>query len=108
MPPLTDPDVITFVVFATIPASFGVAILCHRLYGIDVIIRRTLVYGRLVAILAAFYLGTISTLGAFSRALIGGSGTLAVTVSTLAAFAAFHPLRQRSGIPDAAALAARH
>jgi len=78
-----------------LPVSIGVAILRHRMYDIDVIIRKTLVYVLLVAPLAALYLVLIAVLGTASRAATGQSGVLAVTLSTLAVAAAFQPLRRR-------------
>jgi len=81
--------------FALIPAAIGAAILRYRLYEIDVIIRRTLVYAVLVATLAVVYLGGISAIGWLLRDVAGQSSALAVTVSTLAVAAAFQPLRRR-------------
>jgi hypothetical protein len=89
------PEAVGFLAWDLIPLSFGVAILRYRLYEIDVIIRRTLVYTCLIAVLAGVYLGAITTIGAASRAITGQSGTLAVTVSTLLVAAAFQPLRGR-------------
>jgi hypothetical protein len=73
----------------------GVAILRFRLYEIDVIIRKTLVYAGLVAILAFVYLGGIYLIDRTLQAVTGQSGALAVTLSTLAVAAAFQPLRVR-------------
>jgi hypothetical protein len=81
--------------FALIPAAIAVAVLRYRLYEIDVIIRRTLVYAVLVAVLAALYLGGVAVVGGLLRAATGGSGAIGVTVSTLAIAAAFQPLRRR-------------
>ena len=78
-----------------LPASIGVAILRYRLYDVDVIIRRTLVYTALVASLAAVYLTGVYVLGRALQALLGQSGTVAVTASTLAVAALFQPLRAR-------------
>jgi hypothetical protein len=89
------PEVLQFGVWAGIPAGFAVAIFRYRLYEIDVLIRRTLVYASLVAVLAILYLGAITLLGAASRAATGQNGTLAVTLSTLLVAAAFQPLRGR-------------
>jgi hypothetical protein len=89
------PQAVESLAWDLIPLSFGVAILRYRLYEIDVIIRRTLVYTFLIAVLAGVYLGAITGLGAASRAITGQSGTLAVTVSTLLVAAAFQPLRGR-------------
>jgi hypothetical protein len=78
-----------------LPISLGIAILRYRLYEIDVIIRRTIVYASLVAALALVYLGGIWLIGRMLETLTGQSGALAVTISTLAVAAAFQPLRRR-------------
>ena len=83
--------------YALLPAAMGAAMLRHRLYDVDVIIRRTLVYAALTAALAGCYLGGVAGLGALLRTVTGQSGTLAVTLSTLATAAAFQPLRRRIG-----------
>ncbi len=89
------PDVVYDVAFIAIPISIGIAILRYRLYGIDVIIRKTLVYAALAATLALVYLGGISLATWAFRSVTGQSGALAVTLSTLAVAAAFQPLRTR-------------
>ena len=76
-----------------IPVAIAVAVLRHRLYEIDVIIRRTLVYAALTLSLVGLYLCTVAGTGALLRTLTGSSGTLAVTLSTLAVAGAFHPAR---------------
>ncbi len=80
---------------AGVPVAMGIAILRYRLYGIDVIIRKTLVYAALIAILAAVYIGGVVVLSEALRSLVGGSGAVAVTVSTLGVAAMFQPLRRR-------------
>jgi hypothetical protein len=89
------PEAIIWLTWSTIPIAFGVAILRYRLYEIDVIIRRTLVYAALVAILATLYLGGVASLGWAFRSATGQSSALAVTLSTLAVAAAFQPVRRR-------------
>jgi len=79
---------------AGIPAATGIAILRYRLYEIDVIIRRTLVYGVLTAGLAGTYFGIVLTLQQAFRPLTKGSD-LAVAGSTLAVAALFQPARRR-------------
>lgn len=77
-----------------LPVSMGVSILKYRLYEIDVIVNRTLVYAGLTAILVALYLGTVFVL----QALLSGftqDSDLAVAGSTLAVAAMFRPLRVR-------------
>ena len=83
-----------FVCLGLIPIAIGIAVLRYRLFEIDVIIRRTLIYATLVAALAVLYLGGAALIGSALRGLTGSSGTLAVTVSTLAVAAAFQPLRR--------------
>jgi hypothetical protein len=85
----------TVVSFCLIPLAIGAAVLRYRLYEIDVIVRRTVVYAVLVATLAAVYLVGVTALGSIGRAATGQSGTLAVTVSTLLVAASFQPLRTR-------------
>jgi hypothetical protein len=89
-------QVLALLSFGLIPTAIGAAVLRHRLYDIDVIVRRTLAYAVLVALLAAIYLGGVALLGAGSRRLTGQSGTIAVTLSTLAVALAFQPLRGRT------------
>jgi hypothetical protein len=81
--------------YALIPLAVGLAILRYRLYDIDVVIRRTLVYAVLVAALAAVYLIGIAVFGMTFRAATGLESSFAVTLSTLAVAAAFHPFRRR-------------
>jgi hypothetical protein len=83
------------VVFVLIPVAAGVAILRHRLYDIDIIINRTLVYGSLTATLVAVYFGGIVVLQRLFVALTGEKSTLAVVASTLLIAALFNPLRGR-------------
>jgi hypothetical protein len=86
----------TFVVsLGLIPIAIGIAVLRYRLYEIDVIIRRTLVYAALVSALALLYFACVFGIQAAVRSVSGQSGTLAVTVSTLLVAAAFQPLRAR-------------
>ncbi len=80
---------------AGIPIAIGVAILKHRLYDIDVLINRTLVYGSLTVTLALIYVGGVVGLQSVFRALTGQESTLAVVASTLAIAALFSPLRRR-------------
>jgi hypothetical protein len=77
------------------PAVMGLAILRYRLYDIDLVIRRTLVYACLVAVLGAVYLAGIGLLGSLSLSVTGQSGEVAVTVTTLVVALAFQPLRHR-------------
>jgi len=79
----------------SVPTAIGVAILRYRLYEIDLIVNRTLVYGSLSAMLVALYFGGIVVLQRVFVALTGQQSTLAVVVSTLAIAALFNPLRRR-------------
>jgi hypothetical protein len=83
--------------------AVGIAILKHRLYDIDIIINRTLVYAVLTALLAAGYVATIMAFQGIGslvyqlpfRALIGQESALATVAATLAMAALFSPLRRR-------------
>ncbi|HUS14755.1 MAG TPA: hypothetical protein VM536_07020 [Chloroflexia bacterium] len=78
-----------------IPLSFALAILRSRLYDIDLLIRRTLIYGVLTALLGGAYLAAILLLQALLRPLVGTNDELAVVASTLLLVALFTPLRRR-------------
>jgi hypothetical protein len=75
--------------------SIGIAILRYRLYDIDILINRTLVYGSLTAMLIALYFGGIVVLQRLFVLLTGQQSTLAVVASTLLIAALFTPLRRR-------------
>jgi hypothetical protein len=78
-----------------IPVSIGAAILRSRLYDIDVLINRTLVYGSLTTLLVAVYVGSVISMQYAFHAIAGGNSQLVVVVSTLVIAALFNPLRRR-------------
>jgi hypothetical protein len=84
-----------FISYAGVPIAVGVAVLKYRLYDIDVIINRALVYAPLTAMLALIYVGGVVGMQAAFRALTGQESTLAVVASTLAIAALFNPMRRR-------------
>jgi hypothetical protein len=80
-----------------IPLSIGFSILRYRLYDIDVLINRTLVYGALTVLLALVYVGLVLGLQALVRLFPGQSSQppIVIVASTLAIAALFQPLRRR-------------
>jgi hypothetical protein len=81
--------------FLLIPISVAVAILRYRLWDIDVLINRALVYGSLTVSTAALYIGGVIVLQALFRAVVGQSSDLAIAIVTLAVAARFNPWRRR-------------
>jgi hypothetical protein len=87
--------------FTAIPIAVGFAVLKYRLYDIDLLINRALVYGSLTAMLVALYFGSVVLLQGALRSLTGQESQLAVVASTLAIAALFNPLRRRlQGLVD--------
>ena len=83
--------------YTGVPIAVGFAVLKYRLYDIDVVINRTLVYGSLTAMLALVYFGGVAATQAIFRALTGQEEQpqLAIVISTLVIAALFNPLRRR-------------
>jgi len=81
--------------YASIPVAVGFAVLKYRLYDIDVVINRTLIYGSLTLMLALLYLGSVTALQSLFSLLTGQGNTLAIVATTLAIAALFNPLRRR-------------
>jgi hypothetical protein len=87
---------VVLISFAGIPTAIGIALLKYRLYDIDVVINRTLVYGALTVTLALVYFGSIALLQGTFIALTGQRSQLAVVASTLVIAVLFNPLRRRT------------
>jgi hypothetical protein len=86
---------VAFLAFIGVPVAAGFAIMRYRLYEIDLLINRTLVYGALTALLVAVYVGSVVGLQSVFRAMTGQESTLAVVASTLLIAALFNPFRRR-------------
>jgi hypothetical protein len=86
---------VVLVSFGGVPIAVGIAVLRYRLYDIDLLINRALVYGTLTVTLGLAYFGGVVGLQAILRAMTGQESTLAVVASTLAIAALFSPLRRR-------------
>src|SRR5918995_361786 len=84
-----------WVALTIVPLSLSIGVLRYRLYDIDIIINRTLVYGSLTATLVVLYFGGIVVLQRMFVLLTGQQSTLAIVASTLLIAALFTPLRRR-------------
>jgi threonine/homoserine efflux transporter RhtA len=89
-------NVLFLVGFLAIPSAIALAILKYRLFNIDVVINRTLVYAVLTAALGIVYFGGVAALQLVTRPIPGDQSQLVVVVSTLAIAALFNPLRRRT------------
>jgi hypothetical protein len=88
-------DSLGSLIYASIPTAIGFAVLRYRLYDIDIIVNRALVYGSLTVTLVVVYLGGIISLQGLFRALTGQGSQLAIVATTLAIAAFFNPARRR-------------
>ena len=86
---------VSIILILLIPLSLGIAILRYRLWDIDVLINRTLVYGTLTGILALAYVGNIIAFQFLLRGLFHQTSEVAIVISTLVIAALFQPLRKR-------------
>jgi divalent metal cation (Fe/Co/Zn/Cd) transporter len=87
-------DGLPYLFLLLIPLSIGIAMLRSRLFDIDVITNRTLVYGSLTALLALVYFGLIIGLQSLLHGIISQDNSVAIVLSTLAIYVLFQPLRQ--------------
>ena len=90
---LLEPTLLTLIVLV-VPLSISFAILRYRLWDIDLLINRTLVYGLLTGVLALIYIAVILSMQLLFHGLIEGN-SISLVVSTLLTVALFHPLRSR-------------
>jgi hypothetical protein len=108
LPPLLEPsldrpgrpydlilDLVSFFAAMLVPLTLGVAILQRRLFDVDLLINRALVYGLLTTTLVALYLVIVVALQMLINALSGQESQLAVVASTLVIAALFNPIRRR-------------
>ncbi len=86
---------VIFVSFLPFPLSFTIAIMRYRLWDIDLVIRRTLVYASLTGLLALVYFGSVVGLQSLVNALGGQQSAIVTVISTLAIAALFTPVRRR-------------
>ena len=84
-----------YLILLLIPLSLAIAILRYRLWDVDVLINRTLVYGTLTISLTFVYAGLIIGLQAFLGTIIKQNNDIAIVISTLAIYVLIQPLRHR-------------
>ena len=90
----TPVEVLTVLGLGLLPVAMGIAITRYHLYDIDVLIRRTLIYALLSAVLGVAYVGGVALIQ-FAVSPITSGNAVAVAISTLAVVALFQPLRRR-------------
>jgi hypothetical protein len=83
------------IAFSLVPVFIGIAILRYKLWEIDTLVNRTLVYGSLTISLASVYIAGVIALEALAQALTGQTSDLAIAAVTLAVAALFNPWRRR-------------
>ena len=91
--PVIQTPALLGVALLALPAGIGIAILRHRLFDIDLLIKRTVVYGATTTAIAAVFFAGILATQALLRPVTGGS-ELAIAASTLVSFALFQPMRR--------------
>jgi hypothetical protein len=89
------PGVLFGLSIALVPAAIGIAILRYRLYDIDRLINRTLVYGLLTALLVGVYAGVVLVLGQLFGGVTANPPSWVIAGATLAVAALFQPARRR-------------
>jgi hypothetical protein len=92
---LDYPDELNTIAFTALPVGIGVSILRYRLWDVDVIIRKTLLYGLLTAVIVAVYFTLVLIGQSAFVTLTGQESPLAIVISTLAIATLFNPLRRR-------------
>ena len=92
---LSSLDIVANLLLTLIPISLAIAIQRYRLYDIDIIINRTLVYGTLTALVAAIYIGSILLLQFLLHGIINQNNDVAIVISTLVIATLFQCLRRR-------------
>ncbi len=88
--------IVSYLIWLSFPAlGIGIPLLRHNLWGIDILIRKTLVYGLLSVALSLLFFGLVTLLQAISASALGLQSPVIIVLSTLAIAALFNPLRIR-------------